>query len=308
MRYLKLWECILDSEKIQKLNERAFKSWIFFLVCAKKLDANGDLPEVKTLAFWCRKKEKTIEQWLGLVADAGLIEWTGSCWHIHDWEYWQAPHDPTAVTRMQRYRARRNAGVTVRNDERNVTDNVALPVTPLRRDCERRMVKGKTTPLPPLGEKNVSSSDEISAPEYPDPLTSMHIIMTGEHRMETLEAREIWGAIWRAWGNPKLCYEFYEHQQWCTAGGWRYAIKTAITQGVKPGSIRYLEVIALDADANGEKQPAKPIKRGDLGSVPYKSSPAPPCQSPKIHDPGPPIPADEAYRIMTGRSRGGMPS
>lgn len=267
MRYLKLWECILDSEKIQKLDDATFKSWIFLLVSAKRHDANGDLPELGTLAFWCRKPEKIIRKWIDLSASSGLIEWNGSCWHVHDWEFWQAPYDPTAKTRMQRYRERRNSPVTDRNDTRNVT----VPVTPLRSECKSE--KGKKVsapPTPPEGETPLPL--ETEPPEYPDPLTSMHIIMTGEHRMDEIDAREIWGHLWRAFRRAKLCYQFYEHQQWLTVDEWKYAIKTAVERQDNPYSIRFLEKIGMDMEAGLAKQ-TKPVTRGEIGSVPYVSTP-----------------------------------
>jgi hypothetical protein len=267
MRYLKLWECLLDNEKIQGLDDKTFKSWIYLLVCAKRNDADGDLPELKTLVFWCRKKEKIVQQWVDLAATAKLIEWTGSCWHVHDWEYWQAPYDPTAKTRMQRYRDRRNPPVTDRNIDRNVT----VPVTPVRRECESVRVKKVESPLPPEGERPPPLDDpaEADPPEYPDPLTSMHIIMTGEHRIEEADARQIWGDLWRSFKNSKLCYQFYEHQQWLTAEEWLYAIKTAVERRSRVESIRFLEKIGYDMEAGMAKQ-TKPVTRGEIGPVPYK--------------------------------------
>ena len=90
----------------------------------------------------------------------------------------------------------------------------------------------------------------------------MFMVMPGEHPMDEIDAREIWGDIWRAWKNPKLCFKFFEHQQWVTKAGWLHAIKTVIERGTRPSSIKLLETIGVDMDINGVK-PDQPVQRGD---------------------------------------------
>ncbi len=128
-------------------------------------------------------------------------------------------------------------------------------------------------PLPPDGGEAAAPPppenpppDEF--PEFPEEATSMFMIMPGDHQLEEIEAREVWGHLWRTWGDKRLCYTFYEHQQWCTKGAWVHAIKTAVERGVHPTSIKYLEIIGMDMDANGAKKRA-PARKADLGPVAY---------------------------------------
>ena len=105
------------------------------------------------------------------------------------------------------------------------------------------------------------------------------MIMPGEHKHEPIAAIKIWGHLWRAFRDQKLCYGFYEHQEWLSADGWMGAIREAIRRGVKPNSIKYLEVIGYDIEDNGEKE-LKPAQRAQTGSVPYVSKAVVPSPSP----------------------------
>lgn len=341
MEFVPLWTDILDgpSWKIIDLPAEVYRFWTFCLLSAQKHDfADGYLPDLRTLSHWCQMDRDICVTLRDRLVELGLIDrvthegqdrdtsvtsagqdrdmsvtvtkesQNGPFFRVHDWDDWRAVKDPGAKERKRKQRMKAKG---LRDESRNGHGEVtgqSQDVTPQHsafsiQNSEENSIK-TTTPLPPTGGKDVSSSIEKDPPEYPDPLTSMHIIMTGEHRIEELEAREIWGAIWRQWKSSKLCYEFYEHQQWLTVEEWHYAIKTAITQNARPGSIRYLETIGFDAEENGEKQSTKPVKRAEIGQVPYKPAPVKATPHPKVSDPGPSIPADEAYRIMTGKTRG----
>ncbi len=103
--------------------------------------------------------------------------------------------------------------------------------------------------------------------EYPEE-EGMWVAMPGPYQIAEIEARELWGDLWRAWKSPKLCIGFYEHQQWYSFGAWKHAIRTAVKRGNVPHSIAYLETIAVDADTNGIPED-KPIQRSAIGPVAY---------------------------------------
>ncbi len=175
---------------------------------------------------------------------------------------------------------------------RKKTSGVHLPKTsdPLFREMgEREMGEISSPPAPSAGPLPAAPLIDSGPPDYPDPWTSMFMVMPGEHKHPEIEARELWGDIWRAWKSPKLCYGFYEHQEWCTFKGWKHAIKTVIKRGTVPNSIQYLEKIAMDADLNGIKED-KPVQRGSIGPVPYvptsrQQKPAAPRPSESDPDP-----------------------
>jgi hypothetical protein len=153
------------------------------------------------------------------------------------------------------------------------TETSDAPMTktsgPLFRETEEREMKEiSSPPAPSDGEVAAAPLIDPDPPEYPDAPTSMFMVMPGEYTHPEIEARELWGDVWRAWKSPKLCYGFYEHQEWCTFRGWKHAVKTVIQRGIAPNSIRYLEKIAMDADLNGIRKD-QPISRGSIGSVPY---------------------------------------
>jgi hypothetical protein len=96
------------------------------------------------------------------------------------------------------------------------------------------------------------------APSYPDPETSIFIVHTGPHPEDEQSARRIWAAMWNQWKSEKLCSGFYQHQRWYKTDSWLEAIRTAVSRGVTPGDVRYLETIAGDVEVNGAKRHIRP--------------------------------------------------
>lgn len=90
-------------------------------------------------------------------------------------------------------------------------------------------------------------------PEYPDPDRYPLIIMTGPQPIPDSEARAIWDLLWHTWQDERLCNEFFEHQRFHESASWREAIRVTKRRGATPRTIRYLETIAADVDANGPK-------------------------------------------------------
>jgi hypothetical protein len=107
----------------------------------------------------------------------------------------------------------------------------------------------------------LSRGDEVNspkpapeAPAYPHPDTSIFIVHTGPHPEDEASARRIWAAMWSQWKSEKLCSGFYQHQRWYKSDSWLEAIRAAVSRGVTPGDIRYLETIAADVEVNGAKR------------------------------------------------------
>ena len=277
MRWLRLWTDCLDSKKIQRLSPVIFKAWVNLLLSTARAGSpNGDLPALDDLVFDFRETPETVKGWLEAIAAAGLVDRAEGWYRVHDWKHWQ-PSEASNAARQAKFReSRRNAPSNApSNGHSNGHSNgcVTPKVTPIegrRQKAEGREQKseGSSPPNPPSGRTAAEPLPvEIEPPEFPE-ADGMFMVMPGEHPMDEIDAREIWGDIWRAWKNPKLCFKFFEHQQWVTKAGWLHAIKTVIERGTRPSSIKLLETIGVDMDINGVK-PDQPVQRGTIGSVPY---------------------------------------
>ncbi len=146
MAWLWLWTDILDCSKLAELDDTTFRGWIMLLACAKRHDLDGCLPRLKDLAYWCRKDESAVKTWLLVLAEHQLVEREGDDFKIHDWHYWQPGRSgPTsgvhgkAKTNAERQREYRQREREKREtDERNVTEPPVTPITNNNRGEERR--------------------------------------------------------------------------------------------------------------------------------------------------------------------------
>ncbi len=90
-------------------------------------------------------------------------------------------------------------------------------------------------------------------PDYPVPETSPLMIAPGKAEECEDDARVIWSLVWHAWGDFRLCREFYEHQRWYHATQWRGAIRDLVRRNQKPHSIRLVEIFAEKIDPNAKE-------------------------------------------------------
>lgn len=294
MEWFRFWNGTLNSLKVQSLKPDVFKTWVNLLCLASQEDDGGLLPYRDEIAFSLRINDRLLTGHLSILCEAGLLEEEeGNRLRIHDWHEWQPAHDDPAE-RMRRYRERKrnvtgngNVAQPLRNAKRNANRNCSAPRA--RSDSETETETDKdNNPLPPTRGKIVESlSEETEPPEYPDPVTTIITIQSGDHTIPETKARQIWGHLWRTWHNHKLCFGFYEMQRGCSTEGWLYAIETALKQGKRPEHIKYLQKIGMNMDLNGPKR-EKPLQKGDIGSVPYKPT--------YISDDGTPVKTFPIYR------------
>lgn len=106
MHWLRLWNRMLESRKVQTLPPETFKAWINLLCLASKRDEDGRLPSVADMAWSLRLSEQEMELRFEALCDAGLIEMIGGVPRIHGWENWQKPADDS-LARVRRYRERK---------------------------------------------------------------------------------------------------------------------------------------------------------------------------------------------------------
>jgi hypothetical protein len=287
MQFVPLWTSILRSRKVATLPDDLYRTWTLCLLTAQEHDhKHGSLPSVDDLSYSLHMSNDNCLSRLSRLVTLKFLDLRDGIYYIHDWDDWKHKPDPTGTARKQaqrereREQLRKAKEVTERNGEHDtiedVTDVTVTSVTSQMSQCHAptQLNYNSTTtqrqpPQPPAGTNVVeSSSSEDEPPEFPDALTTIVTIQSGDQSFSEHEARKVWGHIWRTWKDVRLCYGFYERQRWCSVKGWLYAIERATKQGQRPGSIKYLQKIGMDFDVNGPKQ-EKPLTKGDIGSVPY---------------------------------------
>jgi hypothetical protein len=119
MPWLRLWTDILDDVSLDELDDRLFRGWTLLLIAAKKFYRNGELPPVKTIAFWIHRTENIVVEWIEDLVAAGMLDRNGVTVFVHGWARWQEPKDRTNASRQSEWR-KRNA----------VTKKQKVPVPP----------------------------------------------------------------------------------------------------------------------------------------------------------------------------------
>lgn len=137
MAWLRLYDGILDSPKIQMLSDRAFRMLVNLWCLAKR--NGGTLPgDMASLAFSLRQSEGKVRDTLQALISAKLIDRTSDGYEPHDWGEHQYDSD-SAAERMRRYRERnkkQQASVTEPNEQRNALRNSDVPDTDSEADTE----------------------------------------------------------------------------------------------------------------------------------------------------------------------------
>ena len=308
MQYVPLWTDILDAPnwKILDLPAELYRFWTFCLMAAQKHDhINGFLPDHRTLCRWFGMNPAEAKGLMQGLVDAGLIDAefieSNLVHRIHDWQDWRTSKDKTATERKRRQREKEkqkrdaecNGHADVTGQSRSCHASGHGDVTPQQTTTQHSAFSiqhsaDNNPPTPRDGDHVVvSSSEETEPPEFPDPVTTIVTVQSGDHTISETKARQIWGHLWRQWKNAKLCFGFYEYQRWCSAEAWLYAIEAAVKQDAQPGHIKYLKKIGMDFDINGPKR-EKPLRKGDIGPVPYKAT--------YIADDGAPVKTFPIYR------------
>lgn len=104
MEWLKLYTCVVDDPKVQRLPSDQFKLWINVLCVAREGD--GQLPQIEDLAFRIRLDAQRLETELGLLYNVGLLDrLEDGSYTPHNWEERQPLADGAKV-RQRRYRAK----------------------------------------------------------------------------------------------------------------------------------------------------------------------------------------------------------
>ena len=102
-RWFRMYDCLLDDPKVQRLPERFFKVWVNVLCVASRND--GVLPPIPDLAFLLRMSAEDTESAIATLEQAGLIDRVQDIVTPHNWDLRQYKSD-TSTERVKRFRER----------------------------------------------------------------------------------------------------------------------------------------------------------------------------------------------------------
>ncbi len=86
MKWLRLYDELLDDPKVQRLNPALFRDYINLLCLANRQRVRGTLPPVPDLAFAIRTGEETAASAVAMLVIAGLIDDIDGGYQIHGWD------------------------------------------------------------------------------------------------------------------------------------------------------------------------------------------------------------------------------
>jgi len=142
MSWLRIDDGFTESPKIEALTDREFRVWVRLLCYCARQKAGGELPELRT------KRSQIVPglsaAFVAKLSRIGLIDDRDSIQFVHDFAHYN-PTDPTAASRMQRFRDRNADRNADRNDDRNETVTRAraraVPVPSRPEEQEQRAVR-----------------------------------------------------------------------------------------------------------------------------------------------------------------------
>jgi hypothetical protein len=137
MKWLRLYDDLLDDPKAQQLAPVLFKHWINLLCLASKSEPRGTLPAITDVAFRLRVTSQKARTILNELASVGMIDAEGETFQMHNWSERQRESDNVAArVRKHREGVTRNEDVTLQKRECNAldtdtdTDTDTEPLTP----------------------------------------------------------------------------------------------------------------------------------------------------------------------------------
>lgn len=148
--WFKFYEDTIHDPKLLKLSDALYRAWTVLLCFASK--NGGSLPPADDIATALREKPAKVAEWISKLKVAGLFDHVDGKFIPHNWEGRQYKvTDPTAATRMQRYRKRKSGTVT------DATVTTVTTVTALRLEEEVEVEEEKNS------EANASGAE---APDH----------------------------------------------------------------------------------------------------------------------------------------------
>ncbi len=103
-------------------------------------------------------------------------------------------------------------------------------------------------------------------------------IWPGPFELTREQSESTWLNLWRSFGNLAICNGFYERQRGHSSDTWGRAIRRVVRRGKKISSIGYLDTIAGDIEANGDREDERPARASPRKAKPIEYFKAPPDQ------------------------------
>lgn len=148
MEWFRLYDCVLDDPKVQRLPPPLFKHWINLLCLANQSTPRGTLPAVPDIAFRLRIGEDQAHDVIAQLNAAGLLD-QGETLEPHNWPNRQKRSDDSAP-RVAKHRA-------TKDETLPPNDPVTLPKrygNALEQNRVEKNREEQTTPLPPKTPTN----------------------------------------------------------------------------------------------------------------------------------------------------------
>lgn len=130
IKWLRLYDDLLDDPKVQRLDPVLFKAWINLLCLANKGEPRGVLPPLSDMAFRFRVSEEEMQAILDALAQAGLVDEADGQQVPHNWGERQKPSDDVN-SKMEKWRAGQKEATLQHNGQVTSRGNksVTLPET-----------------------------------------------------------------------------------------------------------------------------------------------------------------------------------
>jgi len=159
MRWFRLYNDIVDDEKIAQIDPKTFKIFVFLMsICSQNDSQNGILPDKKFLSWRMRISDKKLEMALGELEGAGIVNRANGAIVLVNWHKRQFKSD-NVTERVNRFRKAQK--------DKNETLHETLNVSSQNRtDTEQIQNIKNIPPLPPKGERakfSPPSLDEVRA-------------------------------------------------------------------------------------------------------------------------------------------------
>jgi hypothetical protein len=257
--WLRLWNVMLASPKVQLLSDRDYRAWTTLLVIANQSKPRGWLPSIEHIAFHLRCTIEEANGIMGRLIDADLMDDVDGSYRPHDWDHWQPKGDAPSTQRVKEFRERRksrkdgdvNVAETFHETEVKRFSSVSSSLT---NNLESLINEDKIIQTGNVSQP-LHETFHITQPSYPDPQTTMHHIDTGPCQIEDATARDIWSRIWHAWKDESLCIGWYRWQRQYLAEVWIAAFSQTKEQYPNQKiSISLVAKIAAAIAVNGRKE------------------------------------------------------
>ena len=166
--WLKSWSKSLDKEKIAQLSGDQFKFWHYLLWIALRHDADGKLPDIKSIAFQSRCSVEEAEKRLEEQVQLKFVDKRGSHYVVHDWKHWQGD----GMSDAERKKKQR--------DKEKQRDNEKECHVTCHDEVTEKIPRAKTQTKTEEGERKTSPTPSISiGPEYTQ-VGELAIELTGD--------------------------------------------------------------------------------------------------------------------------------